>query len=108
VLRSKIKIEHGPRWIEKNPKSNPIVFECMDPEFVETPLATALPTVPLQAPHPGWKPNHRFEVPVAIIDPNNHVQVAGVNVADGSLDVGSGCWNFLTTQFGGEGEKKSP
>jgi hypothetical protein len=34
--------------------------------------------------HPGWKPNHRFEVPVAIIDSNGNLQVmAAVKVPDG-------------------------
>jgi hypothetical protein len=40
VLRTKITIEHGPQWIEKNPKLDRVVFACTDPEFSSTPLAS--------------------------------------------------------------------
>jgi hypothetical protein len=101
VLRTKITIEHGPQWIEKNPKSDPVVFTCTDPEFSAAPLALALPVAEPQPINPGWKPNHRFEFPVAIIDPNGHAQVmSGVKLPDGSLKTDFGCWNILTRHFG--------
>lgn len=100
VLRTKVTLEHGPQWIAKNPRSNRVVFACADPEFSETPLASASP-VPKPPVHPGWKPNHRFEFPVAIIDPNGHVQVmSGVKLPDGSTKTDFGCWNILTRHFG--------
>jgi hypothetical protein len=68
ILRTRISVEHGPHWKEKNPNSDPVVFACSDPEFVPTPLALEIPTQKLQAIHPGWKPNHKFELPVAIIE----------------------------------------
>lgn len=100
ILRTKISIEHGAHWKEKNPNSDPLVFECTDPEFVPTPLASEAPNKQLQAVHAGWKPNHRFELPVAIIDPNNNIQLAGVKLPDGSITRGLGCWNILTRHLG--------
>jgi hypothetical protein len=101
VLRTKITIEHGPQWIEKNPKLDRVVFACADPEFFGTPLASRPPAAKPQPINPGWKPNHRFEFPVAIIDPNGHVQVmSGVKLPDGSLKTDFGCWNTLTRHFG--------
>ena len=101
VLRTKITIEHGPQWVEKHPKLDRVVFACTDQEFCETPLAITLPAAKPQAVNPGWKPNHRFEIPVAIIDPNNHVQVmSAVKLPDGSQKTDFGCWNILTKHFG--------
>ncbi len=101
ILRTRISIEHGAHWKEKNPGSDPVVFSCVDPEFVTTPLASEAPAVKRQAVHPGWKPNHRFEVPVAIIDPNNNVQVVcGVKLPEGRTRTDFGCWNLLTRHFG--------
>lgn len=101
ALRTKIRIEHGPQWIEKNPKLNPVIFECVDPEFTSSPLALVLPEMQRQPTHPGWKPNHRFEFPVAIIDPNSHVQVmSGVKLPDGSVKTDFGCWNILLRHYG--------
>jgi hypothetical protein len=101
VLRAKITIEHGPQWVEKNPTLERIVFKCEDPEFTGTPLAAKRPERNQPNVHPGWKPSHRFEVPVAIIDPNGHVQVmSGVKLPDGSTATDFGCWNILTKHFG--------
>jgi hypothetical protein len=103
VLRSTITIEHGPQWVEKNPNLDPVVFKCSDPEFISTPLATEVPKLAKKAVHPGWKPNHRFEVPAAIIDPNSNVQVvSGIKLPDGSTLTDFGCWNILTKHFGDE------
>jgi hypothetical protein len=100
VLRSKITIEHGAEWVRKHPKSSRVIFECTDSEFSDAPLATALDSAN-RAPHPGWKPNHKFEFPVAIIDPNGNVQVAsGIKSPDGRLKTDFGCWNLLTRHFG--------
>jgi hypothetical protein len=99
ILRSSITIEHGPQWIEKNPNLEPVIFRCSDPEFVRTPLATEVPKLPKKAVHPGWKPNHRMEVPVAIIDPNGNTQIlVGTKLPDGRSSCG--CWNILTEHFG--------
>jgi hypothetical protein len=101
VLRTKITIEHGPQWIERNPKLDRVVFACSEPEFSKTPLASTLPAAKPQPNNPGWKPNHRFEFPVAIIDPNGHVQVmSGIKLPDGSTKTDFGCWNILTRHFG--------
>jgi hypothetical protein len=102
VLRTKITIEHGPQWIEENPKLDRVVFACADPEFSITPLASAIPVAKRQPPHPGWKPLHKFEFPVAIIDPNGHMQVmSGLKLPDGSIRTDFGCWNILTSKFVG-------
>jgi hypothetical protein len=96
ILRTKITVERGPEWVKKNPYSNPILFTCTDPEFVSTPLATKIPKKG-ELIHPGWKPSHEFSIPVAIIDPNGHVQVLlGVTLPDGSTKTDFGCWNILT------------
>lgn len=101
ILRAKITIERGPRWIERNPKSDPVVFRCQDPEFLSAPLATEVPRANPVTVHPGWRPNHRFEVPAAIIDPNGNVQViAGIKLPDGTTLKDFGCWNILTRHFG--------
>jgi hypothetical protein len=101
ILRTRIKIERGPLWIAKNPKRDPVVFECTDPEFVETALATVVPAVNARPVHPGWKPNHVFQFPVAIIDPNKQVQViSGIKQPDGTMKTDFGCWNALTMHFG--------
>ncbi|MGC1659021.1 MAG: DUF4062 domain-containing protein [Candidatus Acidiferrales bacterium] len=103
ILRSAITIERGPQWVEKNPNLDPVVFKCSDPEFIGTPLATEVPKLAKKAVHPGWKPNHRFEVPAAIIDPNGNVQVvSGIKLPDGSTLTDFGCWNILTKHFGDE------
>jgi len=101
ILRTRISIEHGPDWKEKNPNSDPVVFACSDPEFVPTPLASEIPSAKLQAVHPGWKPNYRLDLPVAIIDSNGNIQVAGVKLPDGGINRGFGCWNILTRHLGG-------
>lgn len=99
MLRAKITIERGPRWVEKNPTLETIVFKCEDPEFISTPLAIEIPKRNPPEVHPGWKPNHRFEVPVAIVDPNGHIQiVSAVTLSDGSTATDFGCWNILTKQ----------
>lgn len=100
ILRTRISVERGPHWREKNLSSDPVVFACGDPEFVTTPLASEIPATKPQAVHPGWKPDHRFELPVAIIDPNGNIQLAGVKLRDGSICRGFGCWNILTRHMG--------
>jgi hypothetical protein len=100
ILRTRISIQHGNHWKEKNPNSDPVVFACSDPEFVPTPLVSAIPGAKLQTVHPGWKPNHKFDLPVAIIDPNNNIQLAGVKLLDGRTIQGCGCWNILTRHLG--------
>ena len=102
VLRSRVVIERGPQWIRENPGANPVVFECKDPEFISAPLATIVPSPEAKKiVHPGWKPLHRFDLPVAIIDPNDHVQIAGIKQPDGGTLAGDpGCWNILTRHFG--------
>ena len=104
VLRTRIVIKHGPEWIERNPKLDPVVFQCEDPEFVSIPLLTARPTVKTgRAVNPGWKPNHLFQFPVAILDPNGNIQItAGVVQPDGSTRTDFGCWAFLTKHLGDE------
>ena len=102
VLRTRITIEHGPQWIEKNPSLDRVVFSRADPEFSAQPahLDASRTRKPRQV-NPGWKPNHRFEFPVAIIDPNGHVQVmSAVTLPDGSTKTDFGCWNILTRHFG--------
>jgi hypothetical protein len=100
-LRAKITIERGPQWIEKNPNSNPLIFKFEDPEFVSAPLLVQVPQSGAANVHPGWKPNHRFEVPVAIIDSNGNLQVmAATRAPDGSTINDFGCWNILTRHFG--------
>jgi hypothetical protein len=102
VLRAKIVIEHGPGWTAKHPNESPLVFKCEDPEFVTTALATTIPTPRLGViTTPGWKPNYRFEPPVAIIDTNNNIQiVSAIKQADGSDRTDFGCWNLLTKHLG--------
>ena len=101
VLRTKITIQHGPQWVEKNPTQNPILFTCTEPEFISSPLASAIPTKTHHPVNPGWKPNHRFDFPVAIYDPNHHVQImAGITLPDGSKKTDFGCWNLLLKHFG--------
>jgi hypothetical protein len=101
VLRTRITIEHGPQWVEKNPMVSPVVFSCTEPGFISSPLISTLPAKKPKAVNPGWKPNHKFDFPVAIIDPNGNVQVmSGVKLPDGSLRTDFGCWNMLTKHFG--------
>jgi hypothetical protein len=110
ILRSAITIEHGPRWVEKNPGLEPVVFRYQDPEFVRTSLATEMPKESKgSVVHPGWKPSHRFEVPAAIIDPNGHIQViSGVKLPDGSTLTDFGSWNILTKHFGDSKDQTRP
>lgn len=104
VLRTKVVIERGPQWTQDNPTLSPVVFHCQDPEFVPQPLLSEIPKNHAKAVHPGWKPNHTFQVPSAIIDPNGHVQVlSGVKAADGGTITNFGCWSLLTKHFGDKG-----
>ena len=107
VLRSAITISHGEAWMKRNPGANPIVFRFVDPEFVRTPLATEVPkSTAAKVVHPGWKPNHTFPVPAAIIDPNGNVQtVSGVKLPDGTTQTDFGSWNILTRHFGDAPQK---
>jgi hypothetical protein len=102
ILRSAVTIEHGPQWIQKNPGKQSMVFRYQDPEFVRTSVATEMPKVSKgKVVHPGWKPQHRFEVPAAIIDPNGNIQiVSGIKLPDGSTLTDFGSWNILTRHFG--------
>jgi hypothetical protein len=102
ILRSSITLEHGPQWIKNNPTANPVIFSCVDPEFVPTSLADKIPKPrPMKAVNPGFKPNHRFEVPVAIIDPNGNLQVvSSLNNPDGSVRSDFGCWSILSRHLG--------
>jgi hypothetical protein len=44
-------------------------------------------------------------IPMAIIDPNGHIQVvSGVGTPDGTR-TDFGCWNLLTKHFGDEERK---
>jgi len=107
VLRSRIQIQRGAEWRRKNPSLDPIVFKMADPEFVETPLASVRPNEIKKAAAPGWKPNHRFEVPVAIIDPNGNFQImSAVKLPDGSTRTDFGTWNLLTEHFGDKPAKR--
>jgi hypothetical protein len=100
ILRTRIEVKRGPQWIKQHPNSNPIVFTCTDPEFSPTALASTIPTTTPKAVHPGWKPNHKIQVPMAIIDPNGMVQVAsGVGLPDGGQKTDFGCWRLLTNHF---------
>ena len=70
-------------------------------EFTSTPLLTAVPKVTARNVHPGWKPNHRFDIPVAIIDPNGNIQtMSAVKQPDGSTRTDFGCWDLLNKHFG--------
>ncbi|MGB6728844.1 MAG: hypothetical protein WBE74_23325, partial [Terracidiphilus sp.] len=102
VLRASITIKRGPLWIQRNPGIEPVVFRCEDPEFIATPLALAIPkSSTAKVVHPGWKPNHRFEIPAAIIDSNGNIEVvSGIKQPDGSTLTDFGCWNILTRHFG--------
>lgn len=101
VLLTRIRIEHGPQWVAKNPRKDPTVFSCTDQGFLATALATVAPTTRPQAVNPGWKPNHTFVFPVAIIDPNGNLQVmSAVKLPDGSQKTDFGCWNMLVRHFG--------
>ncbi|MGA2965056.1 MAG: hypothetical protein ABSD64_02520 [Terriglobales bacterium] len=101
ILRSTITIEHGPQWVQNNSTLDPVVFRCSDPEFISTPLAIEVPKLSKRVVHPGWKPNHRFEVPAAIIDPNGNMQVVyAIKLPDGSTQTDFGCWNILTQHVG--------
>lgn len=104
VLRSSIAVERGQQWIRKNPHISPLMFRYEDPEFVRTALATEMPKERIgKVVHPGWKPEHRFEVPVAIIDPNGNIQiVSGIKLPDGSTQTEFGTWNLLTKHLGDE------
>jgi hypothetical protein len=98
ALRSRLVIERGAQWVRENPRLDPVVFRCEDPEFVSTPLATEIPAISKKMVHPGWKPNYRVEPPVAIIDSNGNLQIA--SVVNWTSDFG--CWNLLTEHRGDE------
>jgi hypothetical protein len=102
ILRASITIQRGQQWIEKNDDLSPLVFRYEDPEFVRTALAAEMPKESKgKIVLPGWKPQHRFEVPVAIIDPNGNIQiVSGVKSPDGSMQTDFGSWNLLTKHLG--------
>ena len=99
ALRSRLNMDlNGLKRIQNQTAS---CLHVLIRNFLATPLASALPVAKPQPINPGWKPNHRFEFPVAIIDPNGHVQVmSGVKLPDGSLKTDFGCWNILTRHFG--------
>lgn len=71
------------------------VFGCSDPAFVAAPLASKLPMVwPPPLINPGWKPNHTFEVPTVIIDPNGNLEFLSIRSGN---KTGLGCWSFLSS-----------
>lgn len=101
VLRTKITLKYGPDWVKKYPHLSPVVFTCTDPEFIDAPLATKLSQGPPLV-HPGWKPSHKFSVPVAIIDSNHNVQMMSGIAMPGGQKTDFGCWNLLTKHLGDE------
>lgn len=102
ILRSSITVERGQQWIQKNPGLSPLVFRYEDPEFVRMALVAEMPKERKgKVVHPGWKPRYKFEVPVAIIDPNGNVQiVSGIKLPDGGAQTDFGSWNLLTKHLG--------
>lgn len=106
TLRTQISLEHGAQWIEKNHDLPAVIYQCHDPEFIHADLLREIPKKHARTVNPGWKPNHRFEVPVAIIDPNENIQVVmAVQQPDGSIWSDFGCWNLLTKHIGDESSK---
>lgn len=102
-LGARVNIKRGPQWVEKNPDADPTVFQFADPEFVSVPLLTEVPQSAAGDVHPGWKPNHRFEAPVAIVDSNGNLQImSAVEGPDGRTTSDFGTWNILTKHFGGK------
>jgi hypothetical protein len=78
-----------------------LVFKLEDPEFISVPLLTEAPQMSAPRPHPGWKPSHRFEIPVVIIDPNHNMQVlAAAKAPDGRTITDFGTWNILKRHYG--------
>jgi|HubBroStandDraft_2_1064218.scaffolds.fasta_scaffold17396_3 hypothetical protein len=104
ILRSSITVERGRQWIQKNAHLSPLIFRYEDPAFVRTALATEMPSESTgKVVHQGWKPQYKFDVPVAIIDPNNNVQVlSAITLPDGSRQTEFGSWDLLTHHLGDE------
>jgi hypothetical protein len=97
ALRTKIDIERSSASVERNPELRRPVFECTDPAFVSSPLAKLTyfnPQRQIPPINPGWKPNHRFTMPVMILaDTGSYwaLKIKGVSV---------GCWDSLTRHLG--------
>jgi hypothetical protein len=98
ALRSEMKIERSDRWIASNPNLEKLIYSCSDREFESSPLLSSLPPPIPKEVNPGWKPNHRFEVPVVIIDPNNHAEI--MSGVAGVPPEKLGCWTGLTVHMG--------
>lgn len=96
-LRTSIKLGRPSPALKRNPDLPAVIFECTDTGFTNFPLLSTMPpNFDISAPiNPGWKPHHRFEMPVVIIDPNNNTEVVGMKGVS-SL----GCWDLLTKHFG--------
>lgn len=101
-LRSSITVQRGQQWIQKNARLSPVVFRYEDTDFARAPLLAEMPKERKgKLVHPGWKPRHKFDVPVAIIDPNRNVQVvSGIKLPDGTVYTDFGSWNLLTKHLG--------
>lgn len=101
-LRSSITVQRGQQWIQKNPHLSPVVFRYEDTDFAGVPLLAEMPKEKKgKRVHSGWKPQHKFDVPVAIIDPSRNVQVlSGITLPDGTVYTDFGPWNLLTKHLG--------
>jgi hypothetical protein len=87
-LRTKIKIE---RFFQSEQRSEP-VYSCADPSL-ESGESEVDPKKRFPKINPGWTPNRIAIFPVAIVDPNQNVEV---------LTVGKpGCWKCLQEHCGG-------
>jgi hypothetical protein len=87
VLRTEIGIQRPASVVGKNSTQERSVYTCTDPEFYSVPPLSTLPDASSQKVNPGWKPNHSFSFPVAIMDPNKNIEVNVVKEP--------GCWKCL-------------
>lgn len=97
ILRTKLIVNQLVQKQGQSPKYEQ-VFECSDQGFVAAPLVSKMPKVwPPPRINPGWKPNHTFDFPTLIIDPNGNIEALTMHSRN---NMRLSCWSLLTTHSG--------
>jgi hypothetical protein len=98
LLRTSIRLSRVTQMgTGKTPKVDTL-FKCVDPQFSSSPVLAKLPKRRNRGNfNPGWKPNHLFEAPVMILDPNGNLQFM-VGAHGKKIDLG--CWALLQKHAG--------
>jgi hypothetical protein len=92
-LEMAMRLEWTETWAKQHPEMQGTIFSCKDHDFSTSPLAVIIPPLQSITVNRGFQLNHSLGYPVAILDPNNHVQTLTKR-----NDVS--CWRLVNEHIG--------